>query len=132
MNRVDPAVVNALRVLGLSEVDLGQSCEGSWTRALAHAPVSVANERWVAASLRARLERELCRCESSLEDDLAALEQSSDSITNVLQLRDNNKVLINSVIEKLDNFLKHEAAPDERIPNLLEEMPDYMPNVRVL
>ena len=41
-------------------------------------------------------------------------------------------MLISSVIELIDEFLAHGTDADEPPRNLLDEMPDYMPKIRML
>merc|ERR1712187_1054602 len=94
----------------LTPDELEQECAGNWNRALAHAPVSVANERWAAMALRSRLARLLDFGGASLEEDRAAVAEADDGMRRVLQLRLNGKVVVASVVELLDTFLEHEPA----------------------
>ena len=47
-------------------------------------------------------------------------------------VRNRLQALISSVLELLDDFLAHEPATAEPPRNLLDEMPDYMPKIRML
>lgn len=89
---IDPAVISALRLVGLTPQELRCECGGRWNRALAHAPVSEANEKWVARSLHARLTRELHRGGASLEEDRTALSEAEGCVRSALQIRINGKV----------------------------------------
>ena len=157
--RIDPGIVCALRLTFLTPEELGDVCRGNWNRALAHAPVSAANERRVAAALRERLAGLIEQVTTTPEHD--ALAEQDEELAGAMQLRSNRRELLVACCDSLARFVAAAAdegqPPDEssaglegdgaergsaaaddargepaRASNLLEWMDDYMPNMRML
>ena len=150
---IDPAFISALRLLFVEQEELSGSCDGNWNRPMAHAAVSWRNERRVAEALVARFERKVLEEEEAVKALASADEQAAEGggegggegmqlLAEVRQLRRNRAAVVQSAVDSLNRFLEEhssdetqretQARHDQRPPNLLDFLPDYMPNIALM